>query len=60
MVRVGTVNAGTVPLLTPTIRTFRDTHSSTQVEVVGAQESQIHRALRERKLRPRPADLPRR
>jgi DNA-binding transcriptional LysR family regulator len=47
MVRVGTVNAGTVPVLTPTIREFRQTHPSTQVEVVGAQESQIHRALRE-------------
>jgi DNA-binding transcriptional LysR family regulator len=47
MVRVGTVNAGTVPLLTPTMRKFRDTHPSTQVEVVGAQEAQIHRALRE-------------
>jgi DNA-binding transcriptional LysR family regulator len=47
MVRVGTVNAGTVRLLTPTIRAFRDAHPSTQVEVVGAQEAQIHRALRE-------------
>jgi DNA-binding transcriptional LysR family regulator len=47
MVRVGTVNAGTVPLLTPTIRAFRDVHPSTQVEVVGAQEAHIHRALRE-------------
>lgn len=47
MVRVGTVNAGTVPLLTPTIRAFRDTHPETQVEIVGAQEAQIHRALRE-------------
>lgn len=47
MVRVGTVNAGTVPLLTPTIRAFRETHPETQVEIVGAQEAQIHRALRE-------------
>lgn len=47
IIRVGTVNAGTVPLLTPTIRAFREAHSSTQVEVVGAQEAQIHRALRE-------------
>jgi len=47
IVRVGTVNAGTVRLLTPTIREFRETHPSTQVEVVGAQEAQIHRALRE-------------
>jgi DNA-binding transcriptional LysR family regulator len=47
MVRVGTVNAGTVQLLTPTIRAFREAHLSTQVEVVGAQETQIHRSLRE-------------
>ncbi len=47
MVRVGTVNAGTVRLLTPTIRAFRETHPSTQVEVVGAQEAHIHRALQE-------------
>jgi DNA-binding transcriptional LysR family regulator len=47
MVRVATVNAGTVRLLTPTIRAFRETHPSTQVEVVGAQEAQIHRSLRE-------------
>lgn len=47
MVRLGTVNAGTVRLLTPTIRAFRAAHPSTQVEVVGAQEAQIHRGLRE-------------
>jgi DNA-binding transcriptional LysR family regulator len=47
MVRVGTVNAGTVPLLTPTIAEFRAENPSTQVEVVGAQEEQIDRALRE-------------
>jgi DNA-binding transcriptional LysR family regulator len=47
MVRVGTVNAGTVPLLTPTLAEFRAEHRSTQVEVVGAQEEQIDRNLRE-------------
>jgi len=47
IVRVGTVNAGTVQLLTPTMRVFREAHLSTQVEVVGAQEAQIHRSLRE-------------
>ncbi len=47
MVRVGTVNAGTVPLLTPTIAEFRRQHPRTQVEVVGAQEEQIDRGLRE-------------
>jgi DNA-binding transcriptional LysR family regulator len=47
MVRLGTVNAATVPLLTPTIADFRGTHPLTQVEVVGAQEQQIDRGLRE-------------
>jgi DNA-binding transcriptional LysR family regulator len=45
LVRVGTVNAATVPLLTPAIRQFRQTHSLTQVEVIGAQQAEIHRAL---------------
>ena len=45
MIRVGTVNAATVPLLTPTIRTFRETHHGTQVEVIGAQQDEIHRAI---------------
>jgi DNA-binding transcriptional LysR family regulator len=47
LVRVGTVNTATVPLLAPTIRQFRETHSSTQVEVIGAQQDQIHRAILE-------------
>ena len=47
MVRVGTVNAAAVPLVAPTIRAFRETHPSTQVEVIGAQQVQIHRAIRE-------------
>jgi DNA-binding transcriptional LysR family regulator len=46
-VRLGTVNAATVPLLVPAIRAFRAAHPSTQVEVVTAQEAEIHRALRE-------------
>ncbi len=37
MVRVGTVNTATVPLLIPAVREFRRAHSLTQVEVVGAQ-----------------------
>jgi DNA-binding transcriptional LysR family regulator len=45
LVRVGTVNAATVPLLTPAIRQFRQAHSLTQVEVIGAQQAEIHRAL---------------
>lgn len=47
MVRVGTVNAATVPLLIPAVREFRAAHPMTQVEVVGAQQSEIHRALLE-------------
>lgn len=47
MVRVGTVNAATVPLLTTAIQRFRAMHPSTQVEVVGARQIEIHRALRE-------------
>ncbi|MFI8535623.1 LysR family transcriptional regulator [Streptomyces aquilus] len=47
MVRVGTVNAATVPLLIPAVRDFRACHPHTQVEVVGAQQTEIHRALAE-------------
>lgn len=47
MVRVGTVNAATVPLLIPAVQAFRTAHPMTQVEVVGAQQSEIHRALLE-------------
>ncbi|MEU9916686.1 LysR family transcriptional regulator [Streptomyces sp. NPDC051001] len=47
MVRVGTVNAATVPLLIPAVREFRAGHPLTQVEVVGAQQTDIHRALSE-------------
>jgi DNA-binding transcriptional LysR family regulator len=47
MVRVGTVNAATVPLLVPMVRDFRAAHPVTQVEVVAAQQSEIHRVLSE-------------
>ncbi|MER6267624.1 LysR family transcriptional regulator [Streptomyces sp900105755] len=47
MVRVGTVNAATVPLLIPVLRDFRATHPVTQVEVVGAQQTEIQRGLAE-------------
>ncbi|WP_344606639.1 LysR family transcriptional regulator [Streptomyces glaucus] len=47
MVRVGTVNAATVPLLIPAVREFRVAHPLTQVEVVAAQQTDIHRALLE-------------
>lgn len=43
MVRVGTVNAATVPLLIPAVREFRATHELTQVEVVDVQQAEIHR-----------------
>jgi DNA-binding transcriptional LysR family regulator len=45
MIRVGTVNTATVPLLTPAIRAFRETHHETQVEIIGAQQEEIHRAI---------------
>ncbi|MET8947595.1 LysR family transcriptional regulator [Streptomyces sp. NPDC004542] len=47
MVRVGTVNAATVPLLVPVVRDFRAAHPVTQVEVVAAQQTDINRALSE-------------
>lgn len=46
-VRVGTVTAATVPLLAPTIHAFRETHPSTLVEILSAQQTAIHRALLE-------------
>jgi len=46
-VRVGTVTAATVPLLAPTIHSFRDTHPATQVEILSGQQTGIHRALLE-------------
>lgn len=45
MIRVGTVSTATVPLLTPAIRQFRETHRTTQVEIIGAQQDEIHRAI---------------
>ncbi|WP_329139214.1 LysR family transcriptional regulator [Streptomyces sp. NBC_01476] len=45
MIRLGTVNAATVPLLIPTVRDFRAAHPETQIEVVGAQQDEIHRGL---------------
>ncbi|MFE3035010.1 LysR family transcriptional regulator [Streptomyces canus] len=47
MVRVGTVNAATVPLLIPAVEDFRAAHPVTQVEVVGAQQTEIQRGLSE-------------
>lgn len=47
MVRLGTVNTATVPLLVPTVRQFHTSHPQTQVEVVGAQQDAIHSGLLE-------------
>lgn len=47
IVRLGTVAAATVPLMTPTIQAFRQTHEATVVEIVTAQQDQIHRSLLE-------------
>lgn len=47
LVRIGTVNTATVPLVAPAIREFREANRGTQVEVVGAQQADIHRALLE-------------
>ncbi|MFC5744511.1 LysR family transcriptional regulator [Actinomadura rugatobispora] len=46
MIRVGTVNAATVPLVTPAMSAFRAAHPETQVELVTAQQPDIHDALR--------------
>jgi DNA-binding transcriptional LysR family regulator len=47
VVRVGTVNAATVQLVTPVIRQFRETHRATQVEVFGGAHADIQRSLLE-------------
>ncbi|MFE5856988.1 LysR family transcriptional regulator [Streptomyces sp. NPDC056500] len=47
MIRLGTVNAATVPLLVPTIQAFRSSHPETQIEVTGGQQVDIHRELAE-------------
>src|ERR1700734_3747207 len=45
MIRVGTVSTAMVPLVTPAIRQFRETHRATQVEIITAQQDEIHRAI---------------
>jgi DNA-binding transcriptional LysR family regulator len=47
VVRIGTVNTATAPLLAPAIRQFRETHPATAVEVVGGLQADIQRALLE-------------
>jgi DNA-binding transcriptional LysR family regulator len=46
-IRLGTVSAATSPLLTATIHAFRDTHPTTQVDVVLLQQQLLHRSLLE-------------
>jgi DNA-binding transcriptional LysR family regulator len=46
-VRIGTVNAATVPLLFPVVAEFHRRHPATQVEVVGTRHGDIHQALLE-------------
>jgi DNA-binding transcriptional LysR family regulator len=46
-IRLGTVSAATSPLLTATIRAFRESHPTTQVEVVLVQQQRLHRMLLE-------------
>ncbi len=50
VVQLGTVTAATAPLLSPTIGAFRQAHPETAVEVVTAQQAEIHLALREGKM----------
>jgi len=47
VVRLSTVNTATIPLVMPTIRKFRETHPSTQVEVFGGLHADVERALLE-------------
>jgi DNA-binding transcriptional LysR family regulator len=46
-IRIGTVHAATVALLMPAVSQFRDVHPQTPVEIVSAQQDDIHRSLRE-------------
>jgi DNA-binding transcriptional LysR family regulator len=47
VIRVGTVNAATVPLLVPAVSQFRKLYPETPVEVVSAQQDDIHQSLRQ-------------
>jgi DNA-binding transcriptional LysR family regulator len=46
-IKLGTVSAATSPLLTATIRAFRETHPTTQVDVALVQQQLLHRSLLE-------------
>jgi DNA-binding transcriptional LysR family regulator len=47
LVRLGTVNTATAPLFAPAIGQFRQSHPLTQVEVISAQQAEIHRGVLE-------------
>jgi DNA-binding transcriptional LysR family regulator len=47
VVRVGTVNTATAPLVTPVIRKFRESHRFTQLELFGGAHADIQRSLLE-------------
>jgi DNA-binding transcriptional LysR family regulator len=47
VVRIGTVNTAASPLVTPTIRLFRETHDLTQVEIFSGVHADILRSLLE-------------
>jgi DNA-binding transcriptional LysR family regulator len=47
LIRVGTVNSATTPLLMPAIAELRELHPATQVEVICAQRADIQRGLAE-------------
>ncbi|MFO7251730.1 MAG: LysR family transcriptional regulator [Actinomycetes bacterium] len=46
MIRIGTVQAATVPLVAPAMREFHAAHPQTQVELVTTQQADIYEALR--------------
>jgi DNA-binding transcriptional LysR family regulator len=47
VVRLGTVNAATAPLLAPAVGRFHAGHPATQVEITASQQEQIHAGLRD-------------
>jgi DNA-binding transcriptional LysR family regulator len=47
LVRIGTVNTATSPLLVPAVRDFQQAHPGTTVEVLTLQQQEIHQGLSE-------------
>lgn len=45
VIRVGLANAATAPFMTGVIRQFRETHPTTEVEVIGTRQADVHSAL---------------